>query len=133
MKLTTFKILISGQVQGVGFRPFVSRLADTMSLTGTVSNNEEGVIIVVTGTTDQIHRFYRNLINDPPVVSRITGHQILETDVKIFEKFRIVPSSAQNRLNLALTPDFGICRNCSDELSDKNNRRFDYPFYEFNR
>lgn len=128
MKLTTFKILISGQVQGVGFRPFVSRLADTMSLTGTVSNNEEGVIIVVTGTTRQIHRFYRNLINDPPVVSRITGHQIRELEVKIFEDFSIIPSRAMNRLNLALTPDFGICRNCSDELSDKNNRRFDYPF-----
>ena len=53
--IKTYKISISGQVQGVGFRPYVYGLAIEFSLNGTVSNNEEGVIIYVSGTKENIH------------------------------------------------------------------------------
>ena len=58
----TYKISISGQVQGVGFRPYVYSLATEFLLTGTVSNNEEGVIIFVFGLEESIQKFYNKLI-----------------------------------------------------------------------
>ncbi|HSQ45393.1 MAG TPA: acylphosphatase, partial [Lutibacter sp.] len=66
--MQTYKITISGQVQGVGFRPFVYGLAKSFSLTGTVSNNEEGVVIFVTGPKDSVQQFFEKLLKNPPPV-----------------------------------------------------------------
>ena len=69
--LKTYKIAVSGQVQGVGFRPFVYCLASKFSLNGTVSNNEVGVLIFVSGEANNIESFYSKLIQFPPPASRI--------------------------------------------------------------
>mgnify|MGYP006161348021 CR=1 FL=1 len=74
--MQTYKITISGQVQGVGFRPFVYGLAKSFSLTGTVSNNEEGVVIFVSGPKDFIQQFYDKLLKSPPPVSKIKNSKI---------------------------------------------------------
>ncbi len=76
----TYKILISGQVQGVGFRPYVYTLAQDFLLTGTVSNNEEGVIIFVSGPEESILKFYNKLIQFPPPVSRIKDNKFHQID-----------------------------------------------------
>ncbi|MCK5637705.1 MAG: acylphosphatase, partial [Flavobacteriaceae bacterium] len=76
--LKSYKIVITGQVQGVGFRPFVYILAQEHQLRGTVSNNEEGVIIYLTGSKDSIYSFYITLIKNPPQVSKINEHSIEE-------------------------------------------------------
>ena len=126
--LKTFKILISGQVQGVGFRPFVYTLAQKHELKGTVSNNEEGVIIYISGNTSAIQKFYKQLIQNPPPVSNIQSSVILETKAEVFNNFKIVPSNKKGSLNLPLTPDFAICEVCKTEIKDSNNRRYNYPF-----
>lgn len=124
----TYKILISGQVQGVGFRPYVYNLARDFSLKGSVSNNENGVIILVQGSDQTVKNFYDRLIYFPPPVSKIKEHSITEIESISFDEFNIVPSKKEGQLNLILTPDFAICDNCKDDIKDTNNWRFTYPF-----
>lgn len=126
--LKTYQIIIKGQVQGVGFRPFVYILANNFKLKGSVSNNEEGVIIIATEQESTIFDFYNRLVNNPPPVSRITHHLINEIDFTPFKDFSIIPSTKGTKLNLTLTPDFALCKDCSAEMKDAKNRRFQYPF-----
>jgi len=126
--MPTYKITISGQVQGVGFRPFVYGLAKSFSLTGTVSNNEEGVIIFVTGPKDSIQQFFEKLLQNPPPVSKIKSSKILEVENMEFADFNIVPSVKSGQVNLPLTPDFSICDECKKDLQNPENRRYNYPF-----
>ncbi|WP_111706814.1 carbamoyltransferase HypF [Lutibacter citreus] len=124
----TYKISISGQVQGVGFRPYVYKLAIEFLLTGTVSNNEEGVIIFVSGSKSNIENLYQKLINSPPPVSKIQESFIEEIETINFEDFKIIPSKKDRQLNLPLTPDFAICNDCQEEIKKTKNRRVDYAF-----
>jgi len=126
--LKTFKIAISGQVQGVGFRPYVYTLATTFLLKGTVSNNEEGVIIFVTGESANINLFYKKLIDLPPPVSKINHHNSKEIDHVEFKEFSIIKSNKGGQLNLPLTPDFGICKDCKEDIQNPKNKRHNYPF-----
>lgn len=124
----TFKILVSGQVQGVGFRPYVYSLAVKYLLCGSVSNNEDGVIIYVSGTYEDIKKFYNTLLNNPPPVSKINSSSIKEIDYIQFHDFQIVPSRKGSRINLPLTPDFAICEDCQNEIINSKNRRYKYAF-----
>ena len=124
----TYQISISGQVQGVGFRPYVYVLAHNYKIRGTVSNNESGVIIFSTGEEQNILSFYKILIEKPPVVSRIIHHAIQEIEYKEFEDFKIIASQKGSKLNVQLTPDFAICDDCKKEISVCENRRYLYPF-----
>lgn len=124
----TFQIIIKGQVQGVGFRPFVYALATSLNLKGTVSNNSEGVIIFITGNHSDIYQFYNKLIQHPPPVAKISNHAILKIKLTEYKDFSIVPSSKNSKLNLTLTPDFAICDDCSTDIQSNKNRRYNYPF-----
>lgn len=126
--MPTYRITISGQVQGVGFRPFVYGLAKSFSLTGTVSNNEEGVVIFVTGPKDSIQQFFEKLLKNPPPVSKIKNSAIIEVENSLFADFNIIPSTKSSQLNLPLTPDFAICDDCKKDIQDPKNRRYLYPF-----
>lgn len=128
MKQKTYKILVSGQVQGVGFRPYVFGLATEFHLKGTVSNNIEGVVIFVTGTEKNTHDFYKKLVNVPPPVSRIKKSSIEQMSDVYFEDFQIIPSESNGQVNLPLTPDFAICDDCKKELENTQNRRHNYAF-----
>jgi len=124
----TYKILISGQVQGVGFRPYVYTLAQDFLLTGSVSNNEEGVIIFVSGPEESILKFYNKLIQFPPPVSRIKDNKFHQIDNIVFDDFKIIPSKKSGQLNLSLTPDFAICDDCKNDIINPENKRYNYPF-----
>ncbi|MDP3352548.1 MAG: carbamoyltransferase HypF [Flavobacteriaceae bacterium] len=126
--LKTYQIIIKGQVQGVGFRPFVYNLAHAFKINGSVSNNEEGVVIILSGNENNIYTFYQKLIKSPPPVSKITHHQIDQIEFTLFKDFSIIPSTKGDKLNLTLTPDFAICKDCESEIKDPKNRRFQYPF-----
>ena len=126
--LKTYKIVISGQVQGVGFRPFVYNLAIEFSLIGTVSNNEEGVLIYVSGVENSVNNFYNKLLQSPPPVARIQKSSIVQTEIKNFKDFKIVSSHKKGELNVPLTPDFAICDDCKIEIQDSKNHRFNYAF-----
>ena len=126
--LSTYKIAIGGRVQGVGFRPFVTKLAKRMGLLGYVSNNEDGVIIMVSGEADAIYHFYTDLIENPPLLARIKTHNSVALEYVEYSDFIIIPSQTERKLNLALTPDFGICPECRLEILDPVNRRYQYAF-----
>ncbi len=124
----TFQIIVTGQVQGVGFRPFVFTLVKEFKLHGTVSNDEKGVRIILTGKEERVQAFYRELRKNPPPVSRIDRSEIKQLEFKKFEDFNIVTSSKNGKLNLCLTPDFSICEHCKSDISNPRNRRFEYAF-----
>lgn len=126
--LKTFKITINGRVQGVGFRPFVYVLASAMDLSGYVTNNEEGVLIMLSGNEQNIKSFYEKLIKAPPPLARIKRHSFKEELYQLFNGFEIKPSKKNDKLNLSLTPDFGLCEDCQSEIADPDNRRYLYPF-----
>jgi len=126
--LSTFKIHISGQVQGVGFRPFVYQLANLLKLTGWVNNSLDGIHIEVSGNEEVISNFYQHLIQHPPSLARITHHHFEKVKAKSFEVFSIRESNETGVANLLLSPDFALCESCKNELFDPNNRRFGYSF-----
>lgn len=124
----TFQIVISGQVQGVGFRPFVYGLAHQFQYYGSVCNNEAGVLIHINSTEEKARRFLASIIKSSPAVSSIQSHAILEIPFREFDDFRIVPSETNHQINIPLTPDFAICESCKTEVRDLKNRRFGYAF-----
>lgn len=124
----TFQIIVTGQVQGVGFRPFIFTLAKKFGLDGTVSNNENGVLIYLTGKEETIRSFYQKLLDNPPPVSKIKGSKIIQVEFTEYKNFRIILSKKNGKLNLSLTPDFAICETCKKEIENPDNRRFGYPF-----
>ena len=128
MSEKTFKIQIKGRVQGVGFRPFVFNLAKQLKITGTVSNDAEGVIIRMTSSREKANSFLDVLLQNPPPVSIIKNYLLEESTSEIFEDFKIVPSILNQNINIPLTPDFTICNHCKEEVKDVKNRRYNYPF-----
>ena len=128
MSAKTFKIQIKGRVQGVGFRPFVFKLAHQQDISGSVSNNEDGVIIKMTTTSEKANTFLETLLKNPPDVSIINDYKISETTTETFKEFSIVPSTTNQNINIPLTPDFAVCDECKEEIKDVENRRFNYPF-----
>ncbi|SNR67685.1 carbamoyltransferase HypF [Lutibacter flavus] len=126
--IKSYKISFSGQVQGVGFRPYVYNLALKFNLKGTVSNNEDGVLIFTSGNPQNISAFYKKLTEFPPPISKIKTKSIIETENLIFEDFRIIPSTKNGQLNLPLTPDFAICKDCKNDIENPENRRYNYAF-----
>lgn len=124
----TWHLHIEGQVQGVGFRPFVFKLAKKYGLNGWVNNATDGVHIEINATENVAHEFYRDLTTKAPALSRITKHGISIIDKKFFDNFEIIHSQQSGKTNLLLTPDFAICKDCLRELNDQKNRRNNYPF-----
>jgi len=124
----TFEITISGQVQGVGFRPFVYGLAKQFQLCGSVCNNQDGVRIHINASEERANDFLVCLLENAPSISVIQFHKISEIQFQEFDEFKIVPSEAKSQINIPLTPDFAICESCKEEIRDKNNRRYGYAF-----
>ena len=126
--MTTYHIHINGQVQGVGFRPFVYKLAEKMGIDGWVSNTNDGVHIEFNATPGMAAQFYRAIINTAPINAIITAHYIHEIASKKFLSFIIKESFSGNRPDLLLTPDIAICPECKKEVLNNNNRWYNYPF-----
>jgi hydrogenase maturation protein HypF len=128
LSVKTYKIQIKGRVQGVGFRPFVFNLAHQYLLKGTVSNNENGVIIYCNASKEKAETFLVDILQDKPEIAIITGHTIVENSFSDYTNFTIIPSEVSSQINIPLTPDFAVCESCKAEISDSKNRRFNYAF-----
>ncbi|MCO6487590.1 MAG: carbamoyltransferase HypF [Phaeodactylibacter sp.] len=126
--MPTYHIHIEGQVQGVGFRPYVYRIALSHGLSGWVSNTNDGVHVEVNAGPEEADIFYRRLVAKAPPMSLILRHTLREAAHKDFNGFRIVASQDEGEARLLLTPDFAICEDCRRELLRNDNRRFGYPF-----
>ncbi len=121
-------IKVSGIVQGVGFRPYVYKLAVENNLKGCVNNTSEGVFIDVEGNIDDIISLVTSLRTSPPPLAKITNIQIEELTLKDFNDFTIkISNDNKNKVTL-ISPDVSTCENCFNDISDPNNRRFQYPF-----
>ncbi len=126
--MPSFHIHFHGQVQGVGFRPFVYKKALKYKLRGWVNNTNTGVHIEVNGDFNLINNFYNDILTNPPELAIITKSAIYEIEQKKFDAFQIIHSEDTQKPNLLLTPDYGICNDCLNELFDEQNRRYQYPF-----
>ncbi len=130
IRTTRNRLAVKGTVQGVGFRPFVYRLAESEHLTGWVANDSSGVIIEVEGDVLAVENFKKRLAKEHPPACTIQS-----TDVKKlptlngYEKeFIIRPSLTAERKTALILPDLAVCPECLNEIFDKGNRRYLYPF-----
>jgi hydrogenase maturation protein HypF len=125
----TIEYRIWGVVQGVGFRPFIARLAYENHLTGHVYNLGGGVCITVTGQSDDLDSFEKGIIGGKPQPSEIVHleKRILE-EVRNYPDFTISESAEGENDIVFISPDLSICNNCEKELFDPSDPRYEHPF-----
>jgi len=122
------RIRVRGQVQGVGFRPFVYRLARESGLAGWVRNDGEGVEIEVQGTGEAIEEMVRRLGSDAPTLARVDSVERQPRPVERHARGFEIRASAGGPAATGITPDTAVCPDCLAELFDPGNRRYRYPF-----
>ena len=128
------KYTIKGLVQGIGYRPWVAKLADELNIEGYVRNTGGIVTVVAAGEDDRLDELQRRLSQDVPTggfVTSIDEEELQEKDVKLpaDHQFKIVESDSDVMANLPLIPaDICTCDKCKEELLDSNNRRYLHPF-----
>ncbi len=122
-------ITITGTVQGVGFRPFVYRLARELRLTGHVANTSLGVIGEIQGQAGDVDEFIRRVVADAPAVAHIAGfdHQMIDP-VPGETEFVIRESDPSTDKSVAILPDLATCPDCLAEINNPSDQRFQYPF-----
>ncbi|CAJ1506951.1 carbamoyltransferase HypF [[Mycobacterium] burgundiense] len=124
------RFTVTGVVQGVGFRPFVHRVATELELTGFVGNDSAAVFIEVQGVARNIERFAHRLVSEAPPLAAISALAPAEpTPVVDGESaFRIVESRQVDGATTAIPPDIAVCDNCVAELFDPADRRYRHAF-----
>ncbi len=123
-----FSITIKGLVQGVGFRPFVYRIAQKYGLKGTVENRNDGVLIKVVSEKTLIQKFADCIRNEAPPAAMIDTVELLETDEEInFPDFRIIKSVSISEDITEISPDIAVCDDCLADLKNQEHR-INYPF-----
>ena len=127
--MKTEKVLVEGIVQGVGFRPFVYRIATELELSGYVRNLGNVVEIIIQGSDDKIADFIFKLQNELPPIAKINNLETEElSDDEKYADFTIKESSDSFSGTSVIPPDLAICDKCLEEINDPNNRRYNYPF-----
>lgn len=125
---TRLKLAVRGAVQGVGFRPFVFRLATGLQLAGWVNNSSQGVFIEVEGPRAALEKFLLRLEADKPVHSFIQSLEASWLDPVGFKNFEIRASETGGDQTALVLPDIATCPDCLREIFDPKNRRYRYPF-----
>ena len=121
------RLEIQGAVQGVGFRPFVYRLAQDFELTGWVNNSASGITIEVEGRRSPLNLFLKKLQTDLPCNARIEQLKNTWLEPVGFQSFEIRASQTGEKTAVVL-PDLATCSECIAEIFDSQNRRYHYPF-----
>jgi hydrogenase maturation protein HypF len=121
-------IRVRGVVQGVGFRPFVFRLARENDLVGWVLNEQDGVDIHLEGDEDSLETFVRHLQSQAPPAARIAAVDVLPADQAGFKEFTIRESLRNGRPSVRISPDLPVCNECLVELFDPANPRYQYAY-----
>ena len=122
------KLALRGAVQGVGFRPFVHRLATEMAVTGWVNNSPQGVFVEAESSRPTLENFLRRLETEKPSRSFIQSLETIWLDAVGFKQFEIRASENRGGKTALVLPDLATCPDCLREISDPKNRRFRYPF-----
>ncbi|MEJ2544082.1 MAG: acylphosphatase, partial [Calditrichaceae bacterium] len=122
------RITVNGIVQGVGFRPFIYKLATELQLTGFVSNSSSGVIIEIEGPKQILNSFINRLLIEAPPLSEISEIQTTKIKFQNTSSFIIQLSESDKDVQTLISPDVSICEDCHNELMDISDRRYHYPF-----
>ncbi len=118
--------MFCGQVQGVGFRPYVYRLATRLSVRGTVANSTQGVVVLAQGRN--AFRLVDLVLSRPPRAACITSFSVQELRSRPYAKFTITPSIHSGKIGVDVTPDIATCYQCAREVATLSDRRHDYAF-----
>jgi hydrogenase maturation protein HypF len=119
---------VTGHVQGVGFRPFVRRLATDCNLVGAIAGNAGNLTIEVQGDAAAIDNFLVRLLREAPPQARIDSCVPREAEVNGDVEFRLASTVVHAQSVANIPPDLGLCEDCIRELSNPRDRRFRYPF-----
>jgi hydrogenase maturation protein HypF len=123
------EILVNGIVQGVGFRPFVYRLAKRYHLEGFITNSGSGVVIRVAGSRTDIDALVHSLQSEAPPLAHIVSLRQQESSMpETVTGFSILASESGKKSNTHVSPDTATCRDCLREIRNPSDRRFRYPF-----
>ena len=120
------RITVRGIVQGVGFRPFIYRLAKEHGLNGWVLNSSEGVIIEVEG--EALDGFASDIAARAPSLAHVEQVQVVSLPPVGYDSFVIQPSQEETEIVALVPPDISLCPDCQRELFDPADRRYRYPF-----
>lgn len=122
------RVAVCGAVQGVGFRPFVYRLATELQLNGWVSNTGQGVFIQVEGDAHSVQSFLFRLEKEKPPCASIHSLESSLLDPVGYTRFEIRESDETGSKTAVILPDIATCEDCVREIFDPTDRRFGYPF-----
>jgi hydrogenase maturation protein HypF len=126
--ITCLQIKVFGTIQGVGFRPFIWRLARKLHLTGRVCNSNDCAEILIQGPNERLSTFIETLKHYPPPVSRIDTIEIEHHSPVDLTSFDIATSRTRTESAFSIPPDLAVCPECLEEIKDKEDRRYLYPF-----
>src|SRR5512133_2991102 len=121
-------IRVGGVVQGVGFRPFVYRLARAHELRGWVRNAGDGVEIHLEGAAESLDAFARDLEAQAPPAARIADLEVLSATTRGLAEFTIRDSHRDGAPTVRISPDLPVCDDCLRELFDPAGPRYRYPY-----
>ena len=121
-------IQVRGIVQGVGFRPFVYKLAKSLGLSGYVFNSSAGVTIEIEGPESQVEAFHSKLKENPPKLAEIVEITVSAIAAEGGAGFSILNSREEAGAFALISPDTGTCAACWQDFGDPSNRRYGYPF-----
>jgi len=128
MNVSRIHIAIRGAVQGVGFRPFIYRLAIESNLKGYVLNNSSGVFVEAEGEEKVIRDFLIKIENEKPPLAIIISMEHSFLDPVGYNDFIIKESEEGDEISAIILPDIAVCDDCLYEMFDSKNRRYLYPF-----
>jgi hydrogenase maturation protein HypF len=122
------RIRIRGTVQGVGFRPWVHRLAYSRGVTGRVRNDSRGVVIEAFGTPAALDEFVTQLRLSPPPAAQIVQLDCVPIPAEALDEFTIATSRSEAEREVSIPADLATCSECAAEIFDPSNRRYRYAF-----
>lgn len=126
--INSYLVKIQGVVQGVGFRPYISKKANELNIYGWIKNVGGGILMEIEGISKNISIFLKNISKNPPKLAIIDRIDIQEIIYKGYSKFEILKSVQDTDVVRFVPYDAGICEYCQKEIFDKTNKRYMYPF-----
>ncbi|MCP4771094.1 MAG: hydrogenase maturation protein HypF, partial [Planctomycetes bacterium] len=127
-RLIRNRLACQGAVQGVGFRPFVFRLAMELGLFGWVRNGPDGVVIEVEGPPTSVEEFVLRLPKELPPLARLDAYEYFPIEIENDFEFAVVATEQGARKRALVPPDSRLCDDCRAEMENPEDRRWRYPF-----
>ncbi|QGU96606.1 carbamoyltransferase HypF [Clostridium bovifaecis] len=123
-----YSVQIYGLVQGIGYRPYIYKIAKELNIKGWVNNFDSSVAIDMEGEEVRVREFLRKVVEHPPKLGRIQKVEVKEEEPKGYKDFKIEKSIAAASKFKFLLPDIAICDKCIEDIFNKNSKRYRYPF-----